>query len=227
MCLKAVGGMRTLFIILSLCVPVLAHAQRVSDEQLWVEAGIDAGLGPDVRLEATQELRLGIDAGYDETHTQLEAKWSALEYLRVGALYRVAILDNEVRHRVAGQVELRGTRGSLTATYRLKLQETFRADYDQLMVRNRGRLALGVTKHVEPFFALELHHQLDPVGEFRELRLIGGVDWELTKRLDLATYYIFQDEANVRMPERNYILGASLTYHLGDLRHASEAGPSD
>jgi hypothetical protein len=37
---------------------------------------------------------------------------------------------------------------------------------------------------------------------------------------------MFQDESNVQMPERNHILGASLTYHLGDLQDV-DAGPKD
>ena len=209
------------------CLPALAHAQRVTDERIWLEGGIDAGLGPQLQLEATQQLRLGIDAGFDETHTQLEISWRVVSFVRLGALYRLIILDNEVRHRIAGQGELRGKQGKLTASYRLRLQETFRSNNDRLVIRNRGKLAVRVAKRTEPFLAIELHHQLDPQAEFREVRLVMGVDWKLTKQLDLATYYMFQDESNVQMPERNHILGAGLTYHLGDLKDDGDAGPKD
>lgn len=197
------------------------------DEQSWLEGGVDAGLGSRVQLEASQQLRLGVDAGFDETHTQLEINWRVIDQIQIGALYRLIILDNEVRHRIAGQGELRGKAGKLTASYRLRLQETFRTNDDRLVLRNRGKLAVQVVKRVEPFMAIELHHQLDPQAEFREFRFVAGVDWRLSKQLDLATYYMFQDESNVRMPERNHILGASLTYHLGDLREDIDAGPKD
>lgn len=218
--------MRLLVVCLVMCVPVAARAQRVTDERTRLEGGVDAGLAPSVQLEATQQLRLGIDAGFDETHTQLAINWRVIDLVRIGALYRLIILDNEVRHRIAGQGELRGKAGKLTASYRLRLQETFRTNDDRLVLRNRGKLAVRAVKHVEPFVAIELHHQLDPQAEFREVRLVAGVDWRLSKQLDLATYYMFQDESNVRMPERNHVLGASLTYHLGDLQDG-DTGPKD
>ncbi|HEY5950507.1 MAG TPA: DUF2490 domain-containing protein [Kofleriaceae bacterium] len=219
--------MRLFIICFLVCVPLAARAQRVTDERIWLEGGVDAGVGPRLQLEATQQLRLGIDAGFDETHTQLEANFRVVDFVRIGALYRLIILDNEVRHRIAGQGELRGKVGKLTASYRLRLQETFRSNDDRLVIRNRGKLAVRVSKRVEPFLAIELHHQLDPQAEFREFRFLVGVDWRLSKQLDLATYYMFQDESNVQMPERNHILGVGLTYHFGDLREDRDAGPKD
>jgi hypothetical protein len=192
-------------------------------------AGVDAGFGPRVRLELEEELRVGADAGYDQLHTQLGLSWRPMRPVRVGALYRLILLDDETRHRVGAEGEALGRAGRLRFGYRLRLQATTRpGDDTQLLVRNRGKVAVRASARVRPFVALELHHQIDPNAEFREFRFQLGVDWELQKKVDLTASYLYQEEANVGNPERNHVLALALVYHFGDLRAAEDtSAPGD
>lgn len=217
---------RSLLVLLVIAIPHLAHAQRATDERLWAEVGVDADLGRRVELGVDQQLRLGAEAGFVETHTQLEVGVRLARFARVGALYRFSVLDGEQRHRLAGRGDLRLERGKVTASYRLTVQETFRPAEQQLVIRNRGKLAVDASKRLAPFASVELHHQLAPVSEFRELRLVLGAEYRLTRRWDLAGYYLFQDEANVKVPERNHVLGVGVTFHLGALG-GHDAGPTE
>lgn len=212
--------MRALAVVIGVvCLPSVGLAQSTTDARLWLGAGVGARLGTDVRLEAEQELRLGADAGFDETHTQLAVAWRLSRPVRIGALYRLIVLDGETRHRLGGEVEARAVSGKLAVGGRLRLQDTIRPnDDDQLLVRTRGKLEYRLSKRVEPFGALELHHQLSPKAEYREVRLYLGVTWQLAKKLDLATFYMFQTESNVGMPETNHVFAVGLTYQLGNLR---------
>jgi len=207
-------------LLVSLVTIPQAFAQGVTDQRIWLGGGVDAGLGPRVRLGARQQLRLGVDAGFDETHTQLEANFRLAAPIRIGVFYRFAVTDVEVRHRLGVDGRLQGHFGDVTASYRLRLQETTRPskNSDQFLVRNRGTIAVQVGKRVAPFISFELHHQLSPKAEYRELRFELGAAWRISKKIELEGSYIFQTESNVDAPETNHILAASLTYHLGNLR---------
>jgi len=217
-------------VLVSLVSIPAAFGQGVTDHRIWLGAGVDAGLGPRVRLGAQQQLRLGADAGFDETHTQLEASFRLADPIRIGVLYRFAVTDVENRHRFGVDGRLQGRFGDVTASYRLRLQETTRPskNSDQFLVRNRGTIAVQVGHHVEPFISFELHHQLSPKAEYREFRFEIGAAWRMSKQIELEGSYMFQTESNVDVPETNHVLAAGLTYHFGNLRKGdSEPGSHD
>ena len=207
--------------------PGVARAQN-RDTRLWVGGGVDAGLGPRVRLAAEQELRVGADAGFDETHTEVGVRFSPLRWLRLGSFYRLAILDSETRHRLGADGEGLLPLGRARLRYRLRLQATTRpADDTRVVVRNRVKVEVRATRRVEPFAAVEIHHQASPKAEYRELRLYLGADVRLRATLDLTAFYLYQDEANVAAAETNHVLGVGLVYHFGDLRARDHAEVSD
>jgi len=221
--------MRAAIVVVILCWAGPAFAQAVTDERVWLGAGVDAGLGPRLRFSAEQQLRLGAGVGFDETHTELKAQYRILDMLRVGVLYRLAFTDVDTRNRIGAEVKLQGTYKMITGSYRLRLQDTTRPSQnsDQVMLRNRLKVDIEATKRVTPFASIELHHQLSPVAEYRKFRLTLGVAWELTKKIELDGYYLFETESNVNMPQTNHILGLELIYHLGNLRHKEKGTGGD
>lgn len=210
--------MRTLTAIAVLVLLGGEAAAQTTDAKLWVSGGADAGVGKRVRLEAEQELRVGADSAFDQTHTQVGLGVRVKKWVRVGALYRFIVMDGEERHRLAGEGEFVSP-GRLQLSARARLQATTRPGNDtQLLVRVRGKAEYRATKRLQPFASIEVHHQVSPNEELREVRLTAGVEWRLTKDLDLAGFYLYQHESNVGNPERNHVLGLAAVYHFGDVR---------
>ncbi len=194
-------------------------AAQTTDAKLWISGGADVDVGRRVELRAEQELRVGADSAFDRTHTEVAARLRVKRWLRLGALYRLIIMDSETRHRVTGESELIATPGRFRLALRSRLQVTTRPGNDtQVLVRNRGKLELRAGKRARPFAAIELHHQLSPTGEFREVRVYLGLEWQLTERLDVEGFYLYQEESNVGNPETNHVVGFGAVYHFEDVR---------
>ena len=56
--------------------------------------------------------------------------------------------------------------------------------------------------------------RLNGKNEFRVSRLTVGLDWKITKKIEVTTFYRLQDDIFIKAPERQHILGMMLTYKL-------------
>lgn len=196
-----------------------AGAQTREDTQLWVGAGATAALGKTVRLGVEQELRVGSQAGFDETFTDVGLGLRFDRFLRAGAHYRYIVQDGETRHRVAGDVTASFRKKPIELSWRVRLQATTRENDDALVpIRNRFGVAVDLPHRLEPYAALEVHYMLSPVNEYRERRLYLGVSWGVTKDIDLRAYYLNLREANVAEPDAFHVLGLSLSVQVFDAR---------
>jgi hypothetical protein len=197
------------------------HAQGVSDQKLWLEGTGEAELGPHLRLAASTSLRSGADSGVDQFRFDAALGYRLDEHFAFAGRYYVMFRDgyapldtqDETRHRVAGDLNVRVRPQRFELFYRLRLQyTTYPFESDHFHLRNKLGAAYAVTKKVAPYVALELIFLASPNAEYRETRFYVGVDWRIKKRIGLDVYYMRQQEENVRMPEQNDILGGQLTY---------------
>ena len=196
----------------------LARAQTTRDNRLWVSAAAEAELTERLRAVLEQELRLGTEAGFVETYTQLGLRATVLEYLHLGAAYRYIAFDGETRHRGLGDVIVPVDLGKVAIQYRLRFQATTREQDDtQYTIRNRLKLEVNAPKKLTPFVGAEIFHQVSPNAEYRERRLFAGVAWQALKKLELAAYYLNQHEANVSMPEDNHVLVLEAAYRFREV----------
>jgi uncharacterized protein DUF2490 len=195
--------------------PAPARAQVQEDNQAWLTAEGRADLTRALRLTVQQELRVGTEAGYDETFTDVELGYRINRRFAVGAHYRLILLDGETRHRVAGDAAVRWRKKPVDLRYRLRLQATTR-EADSTLVPMRHKFTLGILAphHLEPYVAVEFHYLLSPVSEYRERRLYAGVEWAATDRLDLEAYFLDQRESNVQLPEHNQVIGLMASWQF-------------
>lgn len=195
-----------------------ASAQMVQDSQLWVGAQGRVEVNRPLTLEVEQELRVGANAGFDKTYTQVAAKYDVTSYLRAGLGYRFIITEppgamaTESRNRVALDIEPHAHLKRIKLSYRLRLQVKSRPNETDTYWRNRFKASVEATKQLEPFAAIEFHTILSPKNEYRETRLYLGTNWAVTSRFEVEAFYAYQQETNVAMPEQNHILGIEGTY---------------
>ena len=195
-----------------------ARAQATQDNRLWVSAAAEAELTERLRADLEQELRLGTEAGFVETYTQLGLRVKVLAYLHLGAAYRYIAFDGETRHRGLGDVLVPVDLGKVALQYRVRFQGTTREQDDtQYTVRNRLKLEVNAPKKLTPFLGAEIFYQVSPNAEYRERRIFVGVAWQALKKLELAAYYLNQHEANVSMPEANHVLVLEVAYRLREV----------
>ena len=78
--------------------------------------------------------------------------------------------------------------------------------------RNRFNLEYNLSKLVDPYVSLESYFRFDGKNQWRQHRYTIGLNWKITKKLDIDSYYHFQKEINVKHPETLYIWGLGVGY---------------
>lgn len=200
-----------------------AHAQTVATtSQVWLSAAAEADVVPRLRFGVEEQLRLD-ESGFDQAFSELDLRYRVVPALRLGVLYRLAFLDGETRHRVGGDAELRLAIDPVTVRYRLRLEHTTRAQGAITSVRNKLKVSVDASRRVDPFASGELFYGIEP-GEVREVRVSAGADVRLTKRLDLAAFYLYQREMNVNVPERHHVFGLALTWLAREVKARKSHG---
>lgn len=178
----------------ALAVPGVAVAQTVTDQKVWIAGEGRAELTPALRLALEQQLRLG-DSGssFEQTFTELGLRYRIAKPFRVGGFYRAIFLDGETRHRLGADGDAQLALGRAELAGRLRLQHTLRDAGGETVVRPRLKLSLDAPHRLTPYVAAELFYSLDR-GELRERRLSAGLGWEITKRIELTGFYLYQHE---------------------------------
>lgn len=74
-------------------------------------------------------------------------------------------------------------------------------------LRNKIKIGYNLSKLVDPFIAYEAFFRFNTKNEFRVSKWKFGLDWKINKRLDLTTYYRFQDDIFIKKPEGQHIIG--------------------
>ena len=202
--------------------PASDASAQVSDEKVWAGFTGRVEVTPQLRLDAEQQVRVGTTDGFEKTFTELALRFSASRRLRLAARYRFAFVDGRgTWHRFAGDLQLRHRLGAhALLSYRLRLQTQSQDNGTRNYVRNKVEAGYEASKRLTPYGAAELHY-LTSNSEFRELRLVAGVEYELTKKTALEFFYICQDEFNTGTPETNHILGIAVEHRF---RKASSGG---
>lgn len=191
----------------------VAAAQTVTDQKVWLSAEGTADVTPDLRLGVEQQLRLNDSAsGYEQTFTELGARYRLAPRFRVGGFYRLIILDNETRHRVGGDGDARLPIGRAELGFRLRLQHTLRDAGGRTVVRPRLKLAFDAPHRLTPFIAGELFFELGN-NQLDEQRLSAGLDWDATKRIGLTAFYLFQRE-DKSVDVQAHVLGLGIVWKV-------------
>lgn len=134
------------------------------------------------------------------------------QYLRLGVAYRtIATPGDGFWHRGSINLGAGYSFGRIGLSYRLRLQTTKRSNETVNAIRNKVSLDYDLGGGITPKAAAELHYS-STNSEFRELRMVAGLEKKLSKKIRIDVAYMFQSEFNKRLNESNHVFIFGLTY---------------
>jgi len=196
----------------------------------WVWAQNDNELWMDVTAskELAKKLNLGFEAGFRLDSNFRKAKilyfepdlsYKINKYFDVGLAYRFSVVPNDLN---ANRLSLFGSAdydfGKLAVAYRLKYQYekeiTGKSDH---ALRNRFKVDYNLSKKVDPYAAFELFFNPEAgQGEFEQIRLLFGLEFNLPKGKDVSLYYVYRNKFNIRNPRTSNVIG--LSFGFGEIK---------
>jgi hypothetical protein len=218
---------KLIIILVFLEVYFFAGAQT-KDTQLWTGPIIKYNITKKFRIEFEQQFRFNENiSNYDYTFSELGIRYKVFKYLNIKALYRYTFVpDNHSNDVFADSDKSRLSFDAATGidVFNTGLRVGYRFRYmnsrdnkttaSSNYLRNRFDLEYNLSKLVDPYAAYESAYRLDDKNEFRYNRYTLGLNWKVSKKLDIDSYFHYQNEINVKHPETNYILGLAVVYTI-------------
>lgn len=202
----------SLFVVL-LGAPSEVWSQSATDAKVWAGFVGRVEISKPLKIDVEHQQRFSSSDGAEKNLTEIKGRFRAHKFVRLAAAYRlIAAGDPDgVHHRLSVDGGTRVGMGKVGLSYRLRYQSTIRPNETLSTLRNKVGLGYELGKGLAAEVATELHYSLGN-SEFRELRVVGGVDKKISKRLKIGGFYMFQNEFNKKTTEYNHILGVGLTY---------------
>jgi hypothetical protein len=197
---------------------------QVNDAQLWLKAGIEKRITPDLAASFTEEVRLVeniTEAGL--AYTDLGISYRLGKRFKLSAAYRFSKkrrLDDsyESFNGFYFDASYREKISALTSIIRLRFQSRYgevasspEAAIPRDKLRARLTLKYDLRKKYEPYVYAEAFFRLnDPARlPFNQIRLCGGVEYTFNRMHMIDLYYLVQREYNVNNPETEFVAGVS------------------
>ena len=187
------------------------------DFNFWSSAALEYNISKKFRLNLEQQLRIDDNIGFSSTFTQLGVRYRLHRFIRFGADYRFVVRDGRNRHRISGDLffRYRKKKFPLRFNYRMRFQRTYRFNNPRNFLRNKLAISYNLSRLIDPFIAGELYYRIrNKPNEFQKYRLDFGLDWRLSKKSDLSTFYRLQNEINVNNPALDHVIGMGYSYTL-------------
>jgi hypothetical protein len=220
-----------LLLIVSMSGGVFVSRAQENDFGSWISAGVTKELSKRINLEAEEEIRIFKNFGeIDRFATSVGGVVSIVKGVKTGVGY-TWIYDHDVkdtgwenRHRIFAYLQGKADLGRLTFTLREKFQMTYydkaEPDFDyspKNYLRSRLQAAYNIRgSKIGPYLSTEMHYQLNnPEGnEIDNMRYTLGLEFPLSKKLDMDTFLRLMQELNVKHPVNLYLLGININFDL-------------
>ncbi len=216
---------KLLFVLILSGVYAFASAQE-SDLQLWTGPVVKYNLNDKFRLELEQQFRFNENISqYDYTFTEFAIRYKVFKYLDMKALYRHSFISegqtgSELDEYDKSRVAVNASTGTeifntgIKVGYRITYQHSW--ENTTLIAsnyfRNRFDVDYNLSKLVDPYASYESYYRLDDKNEFRQNRYTFGLTWKVSDKLDIDSFYRYQNEINVKNPEIDFIIGLGIIY---------------
>ncbi|MDH5397962.1 MAG: DUF2490 domain-containing protein [Cyclobacteriaceae bacterium] len=191
------------------------------DNELWMDVGASKKLFKNAKLEL--ELAHRRDNNLASTkvfYFEPAFEYEAVKNLSLSVSYRYSIKPNKTNGNRLSFAAQYGFKiiDDLKISYRLKYQSDFDPiDPAEKALRNKIKLAYNLSKKVDPYFAFEMHYNMDALQkEFEQTRLAFGAEIDLPKGHDIAVYYMFRRKFNVKNTGNINTIG--IGYSLGNIK---------
>lgn len=158
-------------------------------------------------------------SSFKNTFTAVSWKWKMSKRFALKTTYRFTVVPDRNNHgRISGDLIYSWSKkkSDLRIKNRLRYQRrsTFDSNKTASYIRNKLTFDYNASKLVDPYAAGEIFYRLDGKYEFRVWRFIGGLTWHINKKLDLKTYYQFEQEFNTKSNDRFHVFGVDLAWTI-------------
>ncbi len=214
-------------LLLTFIIPASVLSQD-RDTELWTGPTFRYNIFNKFRLELEQQVRFFEKVGKLEmTYTELAVRYKIFKFLDAKLKYRYsffvdydpAIQDDDLdRQRISLDLSAEPDIDFLPVDleYRFRFQdsrENITGD-KFTYIRNRLEVSYNLSKLVDPFTSAEIFYRFNDDNEFRKVRYNFGLEWRISKKIDLDSYYRFQKEIQVKYPDSKHVIGLMLTYDI-------------
>lgn len=214
----------TILVVLFFLVSQFSFGQRPSDLELWTGGEVGIKLSKKFSTSLAGQVRFDDTiSALKKSLTEIGAHYKLGKRFSIKGIYRFTFPPNQtMQQRVAvdANYSWKEKGRPLSVKYRLRYQHVL--GDTRTYVRNKIKFDYNLSKLVDPMIAYELFFRLNGKNEFRVSRLTIGLDWKITKQLELTTYYRLQDDIFVKSPERQHIIGLLMAYEF-DFRKSQKA----
>lgn len=217
-------------IVLTLLLSAISRAAfpQSPDEELWTGAGIRYDINNKFRFDLEQECRWKDHIGtFKFTFTEMGLQWRISRIFSIRGKYRYLFVPNDHdagKFYLDGNINLSKKKFPLSLGYRLRYERgnEFVVSKTENWLRNQIEMNWNMSRIADPYIGWENFRRLDGINEARANRYSFGIDWKLSKIISLTSFYIFEDEFNVKHPQDRHILGIRLTYRFRDKGNVSQ-----
>ena len=218
------------FLIVLSSVSLPASAQQY-DLWQWTTLSVDKKLNSRFSASFDEEVRWYENISqFNLSYTNVGASYKVSKIFKVAVVYRFlqkGQSDGSIsfRHRFYTDLSLKNKFGIFALGYRCRLQTQIRdvnsssdGTVPESYWRNKFDIKFDFNKPLVPYIAAEFRYQFgnDRLKEanylFNRGRYYVGLDYKLSPKSSVGTYYMMQWEYNVKNPGRYSVLG--LTYGL-------------
>jgi hypothetical protein len=193
-------------------------AASAQDLRYWEVFGVGWKPWPGLKLVLEKQMR------YEGTFTDLESDITELSvgyrirpWLEVQADYRFISQSGEKRNRLDAAAVLLWRTSNIELSSRSRLQnEVITSDADktsELTFRERLQAVFRADKALQPYVSAELFLGLGENGRAQnKYRLIGGVDYDLSKKATFGLFGVYQRDLSEATNESFGVLGGRFRY---------------
>jgi hypothetical protein len=203
----------------------LGYAQS-KDVRLWIGPVVKYNINERFRVEFEQEFRFNENISkYDYTFSEFALRYKVFNYLDMKTIYRHSfipegqtgsLLEEYDKSRISFNAST-GTEifeTGIKVGYRLMYQHSWENTTKIVTnyLRNRFEIEYNLSKLVDPYITYENYYRLDDKNEFRQNRYTFGLTWKVSDKLDIDSFYRYENEINVKNPESDIIIGIGVIY---------------
>lgn len=206
--------------VISFCGIYMDTLAQTTDAELWTGAEIRYEINKSFRMDVEQESRWNDNIGsFKYTYTEVGLRWRLSKIFSIKGKYRYVYIPNDYdrgKFYCDLNADLSKKRFPLILEYRLRYERgnEFVVSKTENWLRNSISLGWNLSKLADPYVGWENFRRLDGINMTRANRFTAGIDWRLSKKAVLSSFYMYEDEKNVKKPKDKHIAGLRLKYKL-------------
>ncbi len=230
---------RTLFSSLFIgCFLVNLSAQNSSDFGVWTGLGLNQKIVKNLDASFRGQVRLDGNANYFKScffNGALSYKFHKMVSVLAG--YRFTIRPERNNHRAYLDVKLNYRKKEWRTTFKLRLRGQYDTSNDHTLTPSttlRPRLYVGYKpkgkfiKRFTFYVTGEIFYEfIQSYSSLNKYRVSAGLDFKLSKKIDVGLRYIFQNDLNIPAAVQDHILSIGLGVDLPKLKFKKKGKKKD